>query len=190
MSARAALCVLAIGLATTGAAPAEGFAALGPTHLVDVSVGSEHVDRVRKAAVDYELSDGTPAGVPSLYDRRWHDASVLMMTEVSKQLGVLWGFSLGDKGKKYRIDPSLRLGLVHTDTIGKNFSISSRVLVRLGGRLREKPCSADYGEIGGVQMVNCRLAATAMAPEDTLSYLFNLPPTDRFEASVTLTWTF
>ncbi len=30
---------------------------------------------------------------------------------------------------------------------------------------------ADYGDIGGVQRVNCRLAATELEPKETLKYL-------------------
>jgi hypothetical protein len=38
---------------------------------------------------------------------------------------------------------------------------------------------ADYGDIGGVQSVNCRLAASELPPQETLKHLFNQAPHDR-----------
>jgi len=40
--------------------------------------------------------------------------------------------------------------------------------------MTEKTCSADYGQLGGIQTVNCRLAADVIPPEETLDYLVNL----------------
>ncbi len=177
-------------LALSGQAPAEGMVLGSDTHLVDLRVGSAQTARVAQSAVDYELSDGTPANVARFYRSRTKDLSVLMLTELSPSTGLLWGVSLGDSGEKYRIDPSLRLGFVHNERIGDNGLLALKVVVRAGGRLREKPCVADYGDIGGVQAVNCRLAASQMRPADTLNYLFNHPAPDRVEASLTMTWTF
>lgn len=36
--------------------------------------------------------------------------------------------------------------------------------------LTERACTADCGDIGGIQRVNCRLAASALLPEETLRY--------------------
>ena len=47
----------------------------------------------------------------------------------------------------------------------------------MGGRFKEHSCTADYADLGGLEQVNCRLAATELAPEETLKYLVNdLPP--------------
>jgi hypothetical protein len=45
----------------------------------------------------------------------------------------------------------------------------------VGGNLTEKSCQADYGVLG-TYGVNCRLAASEMAPEETLKYLVNAKP--------------
>lgn len=56
----------------------------------------------------------------------------------------------------------------------KNAKLSFQsTFVPFGGRLKEKICIADYGDIGGVQRVNCRLEATELEPKETLKYLFN-----------------
>jgi hypothetical protein len=61
-----------------------------------------------------------------------------------------------------------------------HFSKSSTLTLNgyytFGGKLKEKSCTADYGEIGGVQEVNCRLAATELPPAETLKYLLNERP--------------
>lgn len=59
-----------------------------------------------------------------------------------------------------------------------------------GGRLKEKTCSADYGEIGGVQTVNCRLAASTLQPAETLQYLMNEKPKQDMLISVKWTYRF
>jgi len=64
------------------------------------------------------------------------------------------------------------------------------VTTRIGGHLRERACTADYGEIGGVQRVNCRLAATPLEPRETLQYLWDERPGDRLQASVGLMFRF
>ena len=60
----------------------------------------------------------------------------------------------------------------------------------LGGTLHEKSCSADYGQIGGVQEVNCRLAASTLPPAETLRYLLNEKPYNHNQVSLMLTWRF
>ncbi len=56
-----------------------------------------------------------------------------------------------------------------------------------GGRLQEKPCMADYGALGGIQPVNCRLAAGDLTPEATLDQLWNFAPADKAQLTLTLT---
>ena len=58
-----------------------------------------------------------------------------------------------------------------------------------GGRLTESPCEADYGDIGGIQTVNCRLAASVLAPEETLKYLMNAAP-NRLSLSLSFSGSF
>ncbi len=108
----------------------------------------------------------------------WIDSQFLWLTQLDKDSGILWGFTTGEKGEKYYIKPSLYLGLLQRYEINKNSSISFQFAFQFGGRLKEKSCIADYGEIGGVQRVNCRLAATELEPKETLKYLFNEYPND------------
>ena len=49
---------------------------------------------------------------------------------------------------------------------------------------------ANYGDIGGVQQVNCRLAATELMPETTLSYLLHRAPPSSFALNVKFTHLF
>ena len=93
--------------------------------------------------------------------------------------GVLWGVSTGERGPKYRIAPSLLLGAVWVQPISSRERWVFRYSQRWGGRLTEHACQADYGAIGGgVQEVNCRLAASELAPEDTLAYLYKQKPSE------------
>lgn len=49
---------------------------------------------------------------------------------------------------------------------------------------------ADYGEIGGMQEVNCRLAAEPIPPNETLQYLVNEPGRNESRLSVTFEYRF
>lgn len=69
-------------------------------------------------------------------------------------------------------------------------SLSVRATRILGGRLRERSCVANYGEIGGVQAVNCRLAASVLPPGQTLGYLFNDKPYNKDISFVQFAWNF
>ena len=91
---------------------------------------------------------------------------------------------------KYTIAPSLKLGLVAQIQPASNMVVSFRATTILGGSLNEKSCTADYGDIGGVQRVNCRLAASTLAPQDTLNYLVRQRPLYRNEVSVNFKWKF
>jgi len=73
---------------------------------------------------------------------------------------------------------------VAIEPITDNSQLSLSVSVVLGGYLREKTCTADYGAIGGVQTVNCRLADSPLPPAETLIYLLDEPLGDL--VSVTL----
>ena len=161
------------------------------TYLVDVQQGSHQsqvVSGLRNGG--FELAAGEAIGFNDWYRSNWTDTSLIWMTQVTKNLGILFGASTGEKGKKYTIDPSLRLGLVAHMQPARNMFLSFRATTNLGGRLREKSCTADYGEIGGVQEVNCRLAASTLPPEETLQYLLNAKPYNRNHISVTLSWQF
>jgi hypothetical protein len=106
------------------------------------------------------------------------------MTQLSSETGLIWGVGTGERGVKYRISPSFKLGFIHQARLGRCTTFTLRATTTLGGRLREKACTADYGDIGGVQAVNCRLAASEMEPAETLHHLFNDTARDQRQVSV------
>lgn len=159
-------------------AAAEGQAS-GP-HLIGLRQGTELTGKVRALGRQgYELADGQPADVLAWYRPAWTDTELSFMSPLQRDTGLIWGFSTGERGPKYRIDPSVHIGLVHAGRLGPRTRWSIRITTVLGGRLRERACMADYGEIGGVQAVNCRLAASEMQPSETLRYLLNQGPDNR-----------
>ena len=57
----------------------------------------------------------------------------------------------------------------------------------MGGSLKEKTCVAQYGEVGGTQEVNCRLAASEQAPLETLKYLARDKPHNQHQLLIQFT---
>ena len=96
----------------------------------------------------------------------------------------LWGFGTGEGGAKYHIEPSLKFGFLATEPVGDGGLLSLSVTTVLGGYFREGSCTANYGAIGGVQEVNCRMAASVLRPSETLDYLVNTPPSDQVSVSL------
>lgn len=137
----------------------------------------------------YELADGQVQRFERWYRTRWTDMHVAWMTPLSASWGLIWGGSTGERGEKYTIRPSVKLGVVFSRTVVHTHRMSGQLSFKattlLGGRMTEKSCSADFGEIGGgVQSVNCRLAASQLTPAQSLAYLINTPPPDRHMVSV------
>lgn len=150
-------------------------AAASDTYLLDIYAGSarsEQVSAVRTGS--YELADGEVVRFDDWYAPVIPDLTVLMLTEVSDDFGIIWGVSFGERGEKYRIEPALHLGLTWRLRLSETATLSTSLQTLIGGRLRERSCSADYG-IFGVSEVNCRLAASLLPPEETLSYMFDTP---------------
>ena len=181
---RASLRVVVFGLvlciSAFGATPSVSQAFLEDTYLVDVRFSdafSSLISKLRDGG--YDLSGGSYVNFSDWYGRNWRDLQVTMMTQITDDLGLLWGLGTGERGEKYSIDPSLRLGFIWRTELTRRTTFSLTATTLIGGQLREKPCIADYGAIGGIQTVNCRLAATFIAPRDTLKYLVNESPIDR-----------
>jgi hypothetical protein len=150
------------------------------THLIEISQGSQ----LSKLASSYryggfESASGQWVNFEKWYRPKWTDVGVAWMTQISPQFGMLWGLSTGEQAEKYSILPSLKLGVVYQTKVGLNASFSIRATSILGGRMRERTCTANYGDIGGIEDVNCRLAASEMAPAETLKQLTNSLPLDR-----------
>jgi hypothetical protein len=157
-------------------------------HLIDMAQDSElsataasladgWYDEAEDSRVSgFELSDGTPVRFADWYHTDWPDTRVDFLTQFGEDFGLLWGFSTGERGEKYTIDPSLRIGFVAQAHPTANSVLALAVRAVAWGNLNEQTCEGDYGEIGGVQTVNCRLAATFLPPEETLQYLTHAEP--------------
>lgn len=177
-------------LSATGAAHAidsleAGGSLLSATHLIEVDTNTKISRQVRGFQNGgFETSQGQWVGFDRWYSTKWRDARLSWMTQVNRNFGLIWGFNTGERGEKYTIEPGLRLGFVVQGQPHRNGLLAVSASTTLGGRLREKTCTADYGDIGGVQTVNCRLAASVLAPSETLNYLLNVKP----ESTVQVTY--
>lgn len=154
------------------------------TQLLDVHAGSARSDLVRRLRNGgYELAGGGAVSFDRWYSPRMPDLTMLVFTELSDRFGIAWGVSSGEAGQKYRIDPALHLGFTVRTEPFRDATLSLSVDAILGGNLREKSCRADYGTFGMAE-VNCRLAATEMPPEETLTHLLDVK--GREESRITL----
>ncbi len=161
------------------------------TYLIELYQGSQLSQTVRAAGNGgFETSGGRWVGYRGWYSSSWTDSSVAMMTQMTPWFGIVWGASTGEYGQKYTIDPSLKIGFVIRTDIGRNSSLSFKATALVGGYLKEKACSADYGAIGGMQQVNCRLAATTLTPASTLQYMYNMGPLNPYLFSLNYQITF
>src|SRR5690349_5208929 len=144
--------------------------------LIDIHQGGGLSDLVHFLSFGgFELSgadsDGTPAfqSFGPWYNTYWRDFSAEWLLTLDDDFGITFGLSTGERGEKYRIDPSLEFGFITQAHPRPNATLSLTVATTLFGHLTEYPCEADYGH--GLQTVNCRLAADPIDPALTLNYL-------------------
>lgn len=135
----------------------------------------------------YELADGRFQSFSRWYAGRFAPIRADLITQITPNVALLWGVTTGERGEKYTLQPGVRAGIVTVHALTLRTSLSLTARTTLGGRLKEVPCTADYGEIGGVQRVNCRLAAADIAPEATLTQLWNFAPADQHQLTLRLT---
>jgi hypothetical protein len=161
------------------------------TSIISFRYGSSLSDQMREVRRDgYELSDGTPVSFRQWYASSRKDLQLTWLTELSANFGLLWGFGTGERGEKYHIQPGLKIGVLFRTDLSRDSSLSLSATTILGGWLKEDSCVADYGAIGGVQTVNCRLAASVLPPAETLQYLYNEPPEDQLVLSLRYSFRF
>ena len=132
----------------------------------------------------YELAGGSYVSFAKWYEPKNPDLQFDFLTQLFPNVGILWGFSTGEYGEKYVVQPSLKFGFILQHPFSDFSRISLSFTGWVAGHLKEKPCTADYGDIGGVQTVNYRLAATTMEPSATLQYLANIRAPDRSWLSI------
>lgn len=172
---RASLCATALLPWALLGAP-QAIAQEMTTSLIDIHQGSPLSDKARGLSDGgYELQSGSRVSFNRWYQTNWVDTHVDLMTQITEDTGILWGFGTGEQGEKYRIEPSLKLGFLTQIHPSANSILSLSFTTTFGGKLTEKPCQADYGDLG-TYGVNCRLAAGEMAPEETLKFLVNAKP--------------
>jgi hypothetical protein len=127
---------------------------------------------------NYETSGGDLIVFEKWYTPVAPEINITWLTQINKNVGVIWGFGSGEHADKYTIYPSAQIGFAYHKQISKNHSIGVVFNTYVGGEFKEHTCIADYGEIGGIREVNCRLAATTLTPEETLNFLeYAKPPT-------------
>lgn len=161
------------------------------THWVEFTQGSELSKLVAGyRSGGFESASGQWVGFDKWYRPKMVDTRMTWMTQFTPEFGVLWGASTGERAEKYTIAPSLKLGVLYHVKVSPRSHLSIRATSVIGGRLQERSCKADYGDIGGVQQVNCRLAATELAPAETLKQLNNVLPPDRRQAQIRYTYIF
>ncbi|MEI4470652.1 hypothetical protein [Frigidibacter sp. MR17.24] len=141
------------------------------TALMDIFAGSRRSDAARSLGRGgYELAGGGRIAFADWYHADRAEVNLRLVTALGRGVAVIWGVSTGESGPKYRIDPGLWLGLGYSRETGPRTVLSISAVTLLGGRLVERDCKADYGAIGGLRRVNCRLAAGLLPPEETLRY--------------------
>lgn len=162
------------------------------TFLLDVYAGSNRSDVARSLSLGgYELSGGEYIDFRDWYTPRLlPDMTILFLKQIRPDFGIIWGVSTGEKGEKYRIDPALQLGFVYQYIPIENAVFTAKVTYPLFGDMTEKTCTADYGALGGIQTVNCRLAAELIPPEETLDYLVDLRGETDARVSISFTLSF
>jgi len=180
-----------MGLACAQSLPAHGFMAYAPppsqkTHLIAIQQGSalsRTVASIRNEV--YELDDGSPLYMKDKYKTSWQDLQLTFLTELNPQLGLIWGFGTGERGPKYKIEPSFVLGSTYLKKLDSSSFFNIRLTYRMGGRLKEKPCLTSRPRLGLINTPeNCRLTNSILPPEETLKYLLNESPRDRMVFAV------
>ena len=163
---------------------------LQDTYLLDVYAGSARSDLAASLrSGGYELSGGNAVNFDDWYKPRLPDLTVLLFSELSPNFGISWGLSSGEVAQKYKINPALHVGFTVQTELFANATLSLTIQTLLGGRLREKSCTADYEE-EGISEVNCRLAASLLPPEETLNYLLDVSAQTETRITLRLQYSF
>ena len=137
----------------------------------------------------YELSDREWVSLTKWYHTDFPELRVDVLTQLSDSFGIVVGLGTGERGEKYRLDPSLKLGIITQVKPRPNSALTLSINTNLFGHLTEFPCEADFGELEGVEPVNCRLAASEIPAAKTLDYLVNADPS-RLQITLSYSATF
>jgi hypothetical protein len=189
LAVAATFCATSAAFGQSDAGALDGF--WGRTKLVGLAFDTPQSLFVRSAAqYGFELSEGGAVDLNEWYSPKAPNISATFLTQVTDDLDVIWGTSLGEVGKKYRLGTEVVLGLAMRRELGRRATMQLDVYGQYGGALREVGCLGDYADLGGVQPVNCRLAASILPPEETLAYLWQQPAQLNYGVRLTVVWTF
>lgn len=156
-------------------------------YLIDIRIGTGLSATAKSLGkTQFELMDGRIQTLREFYQLQMPSIGASIAYDLNDTSAVILGFDTGERGKKYTIDPAIRLGFYVSYNISTNTKIEAISHFIVGGNLREKACLGDYGDIGGIQSVNCRLAATPLPPEETLKFLSNVKGNVNNKTTVTL----
>lgn len=184
-----AFCMAPAAFAQSDDAGLDGF--WGSTHLVGFSLDTPQSQFVRSAAQNgFELSEGGVVDLNGWYSPDVPNFSATFLTQLNPDIDLVWGAAIGERGPKYRLGPEATLGLVMRRKLGRNTAVQVDVYGQYGGALRESACVGDYGDLGGLQQVNCRLAASILPPDETLAYLWQQPAQLSYALRATVVWRF
>jgi hypothetical protein len=179
---------LVTGLLQPGFAMAQQLA--WQTDLVGISQSNRLSSVAASMAIGgYDLSGGKYQSMVAFYTPPYADVRIDFLTTTAPNFGLLWGASTGEAAPKYKIDPSLRIGFIDQLVQFHSAFLTLSATSNLFGAMHEYSCMGDYPEFGGVQEVNCRLAASILSPEDTLKYLVHDVPA-RYNIVLSLSGTF
>lgn len=184
---------LLLGALFLAVGQASALPASAGTQLVDIRLNpgfTRQLQPIREGG--YEAAQGDWISFQRWYAPAWRDTSVTWMTPLSQSVGFLWGLSTGERAAKYTVAPGLRLGAVFQAEPQRHLVVSFKAMHVLGGRLKERSCQANYGPATGNAdvEVNCRLAASTLAPSDTLNLMLNGRPDNATELRLQLNYRF
>ena len=155
----------------------ENHSLIAASYLIDVKQQSTLTQKAKALrAGGYETAKGNKVHFSRWYTPVASELQATWLTQLNRNVGIIWGFGTGENAEKYSISPSIQIGFTYQTELRKNSFITFTANTSLGGAFKEKTCTADYGDIGGIREVNCRLAASTLTPEETLQYLETARP--------------
>lgn len=155
-------------------------------------------DTTYRGAGAVMLSDGSSQDLSSLYRPKNKDMEAFFITKVAQgewkenrlyQVNLLWGGSTGQESEKMYVQASAKVGFMARVQTSEASMLTVSAQTTIGGALKERACTADYG-VAGSHQVKCSMASSAMAPSDTLKYLTNRSVYDATQVKVTFQWFF
>ena len=101
---------------------------LESTYLIEAVQGTEMSRRINDIRYQsYENAYGQKISMYKFYKTNWTDARFNWLTQIDKDYGIIWGFSTGERGRKYNINPSVTIGFLRQFEIDSRTTFSIRL---------------------------------------------------------------